>query len=125
MKFFLRYFLSFTLALASTFANAQTVTFDEGAHSILLLGAQNSSSQAAYVTFVQPLQATCQFGIVYVPNQALYALLLAAFTSGRQLVRVNYTQTGGAGTEFSSAKRIFECTSLYLCEQTEQFLIML
>jgi hypothetical protein len=72
---------------------------------INLLGVQGSGTGAqVYFSVVEGFSLDCAFSNIYVDittdfGRGAYAQLLVAKNSGRQLSRIDYTQTGGPGTE--------------------------
>lgn len=68
------------------------------------LGVQDGGGSVAYFSVNQPLTLDCQWSDIYIDlttdvGKAEYAELLAAKLSGKSLSRVDYEQSGGAGTE--------------------------
>lgn len=68
------------------------------------LGVQGITPAQAYFTVKEGLTLTCQYGDIYVDlttdfGRAAYAELLAARTQGRILSRIDYTQSGGPGSQ--------------------------
>jgi hypothetical protein len=79
------------------FAHAQSNYFVESGKTIARIGAQGNFF---YVSFVEPLGQSCQWGNLYISadRKSMYAALLSAKLAGRRLSRIDYTQPGGSGT---------------------------
>ena len=93
------FLLILTIAWSSAFATT------EYAKTIKQLGVQNAPSAiVAYFSVAEGLTLDCQFGNIYVDittdfGKAAYEELLAAKSNSRTLSRIDYTQSGGPGTE--------------------------
>lgn len=91
------------LALAMTCSSALAQT--DNSKTVNLLGVQGSGTGAqVYFSVVEGLTLSCAFNNIYVDittdfGKGAYAQLLEAKSTGRQLSRIDYTQSGGAGSE--------------------------
>jgi hypothetical protein len=91
--------------LALLIACGSALATTDNSKTINLLGVQGSGTGAqVYFSVVEGFSLDCAFSNIYVDittdfGRGAYAQLLVAKNSGRQLSRIDYTQTGGPGTE--------------------------